>query len=163
MTDGVAVTTARALTSSGLLSPPAPLAALRLVREVYRGGTNLYTLLGIAAAVMFFSDKTPFPGYAALLPCLGAALVIWSGSGTAVARALSFRPMVFIGLISYSLYLWHWPLIVFAKLLLVQPFTPFQQLLLIGLATGLSVLTWRFVETPFRRRGGARLGSGRPR
>lgn len=115
-------------------------------------------LLGIAAAVMFFSDKTPFPGHAALLPCLGAALVIWAGSGTAVARALSFRPMVFIGLISYSLYLWHSPLIVFAKLLLVQPFTPFQQLLLIGLATGLSVLTWRFVETPFRRRGGARLG-----
>jgi acyl-CoA synthetase (AMP-forming)/AMP-acid ligase II len=50
MTDGVAATTARALTSSGLLSPPTPLAALRLVREVYRGGTNLYTLLAIAAA-----------------------------------------------------------------------------------------------------------------
>ncbi|HEY0226135.1 MAG TPA: AMP-binding protein [Mycobacterium sp.] len=50
MTDGVAATTARALASSGLLSLPDPLAALRLVREVYRGGTNLYTLLGIAAA-----------------------------------------------------------------------------------------------------------------
>ncbi|SPM39307.1 Acyl-CoA synthetase (AMP-forming)/AMP-acid ligase II [Mycobacterium numidiamassiliense] len=50
MTDGVAATTARALASSGLLTLPDPLAALRLVREVYRGGTNLYTLLGIAAA-----------------------------------------------------------------------------------------------------------------
>jgi acyl-CoA synthetase (AMP-forming)/AMP-acid ligase II len=50
MTDSVAATTARALVSSGLLSPPAPVAALRLIREVYRGGTNLYTLLAVAAA-----------------------------------------------------------------------------------------------------------------
>jgi acyl-CoA synthetase (AMP-forming)/AMP-acid ligase II len=50
MTDGVATTTARALVSSGLLGPPAPIAVLRLLREVYRGGTNLYTLLAVAAA-----------------------------------------------------------------------------------------------------------------
>jgi peptidoglycan/LPS O-acetylase OafA/YrhL len=112
-------------------------------------------LLTIAAAVIFFSEKTPFPGYAALLPCVGTALIIWAGGGTCVARGLSVAPFVFVGLISYSLYLWHWPLIVFAKLLLVQPFTPFQQLLLIAVATALSVLTWRFVETPFRRRDGA--------
>ncbi|MFA7305904.1 MAG: acyltransferase family protein [Hyphomicrobium sp.] len=112
-------------------------------------------LLAIAAAVIFFSEKTPFPGYAALLPCVGTALIIWAGGGTRIARGLSFPPFVFVGPISYSLYLWHWPLIVFAKLLLVQPFTPFQQLLLITVATALSVLTWRFVETPFRRRDGA--------
>ncbi|AGK59110.1 acyltransferase 3 [Hyphomicrobium denitrificans 1NES1] len=128
----------------GLVRPP---------RETWHRETaSALGLLGIALAVLFFNDKTPFPGYAALLPCLGAALVIWAGGGTLAARCLSFKPMVFIGLISYSLYLWHWPLIVFAKLLLVQPFTPSQQLLLICAATGLSVLTWRFVETPFRRR-----------
>jgi hypothetical protein len=134
----------------GLVPPPA--------RTWQRETASALGLLAIAVAVLLFSDKTPFPGYAALLPCLGASLVIWAGGGTAVARALSFAPVVFVGLISYSLYLWHWPLIVFAKLLLVQPFTPLQQLLLICVATALSVLTWRFVETPFRRhRGVARL------
>jgi len=119
-----------------------------------RESASTFGLLAIAAAVLCFSEKTPFPGYAALLPCLGAALIIWAGGGTRVARALSFAPFVFVGLISYSLYLWHWPLIVFAKLLLVQPFTLLQQLTLIAAATALSALTWRFVETPFRRRGG---------
>src|SRR6201996_3089125 len=50
MTDSVVATTARALVSSGLLSPPAPIGVLRVAREVYRGGTNLYTLLAVAAA-----------------------------------------------------------------------------------------------------------------
>ena len=131
----------------GLVRPP---------RETWQRETaSALGLLGIASAVFLFNDKTPFPGYAALLPCIGATLVIWAVGETVVARCLSIRPIVFIGLISYSLYLWHWPLIVFAKLLLVQPFTPLQQLLLICAAVGLSVLTWRFVETPFRRRGRA--------
>jgi peptidoglycan/LPS O-acetylase OafA/YrhL len=110
-------------------------------------------LLAIVFAVFAFNAETLFPGYAALLPTVGAALIIWAGGDTAVARGLSIRPMVFIGLISYSLYLWHWPLIVFAKLLLVQPFTLVQQLFLVAVAFSLSIVTWRFVETPFRHRG----------
>jgi peptidoglycan/LPS O-acetylase OafA/YrhL len=138
-----------------LLGSVVALGLARPPRETWqREIASALGLLGIALAVLFFNDKTPFPGYAALLPCLGTALIIWAGGATLAARCLSFRPMVFIGLISYSLYLWHWPLIVFAKLLLVQPFTPFQQLLLICVATVLSALTWRFVETPFRRRAG---------
>lgn len=109
-------------------------------------------LIGIATAVLVYTGKTPFPGSAALVPCIGTALIIWAGGQTVVGRMLSIRPMVFVGLISYSLYLWHWPLIVFAKLILVQPFTLTQQVLLTGAAFGLSVLTWHFVERPFRRR-----------
>jgi len=124
------------------------------VRTWQRESASTIGLLAIAVAVVCFGEKTPFPGYAAVLPCLGAALIIWAGGTTLVARGLSFAPIVFVGLISYSLYLWHWPLIVFAKLLLVQPFTPFQQLTLIAVATAFSILTWRFVETPFRRRSG---------
>jgi peptidoglycan/LPS O-acetylase OafA/YrhL len=125
-----------------------------------------------ASAIVIYTSKTSFPGYAALVPCVGTALFIWAGGQTVVGRMLSIPPMVFVGLISYSLYLWHWPLIVFAKLILVQPFTWPQQVLLSGAAFGLSVLTWRFVETPFRRRshsassrvkvfaaGGASLGA----
>lgn len=131
----------------GLIPTPA--------RTWQRESASTIGLLAIAAAVVCFGEKTPFPGYAALLPCVGAALIIWAGGTTLVARGLSFAPIVFVGLISYSLYLWHWPLIVFAKLLLVQPFTPMQQLTLIAVATALSILTWRFVETPFRRRSDA--------
>ena len=109
-------------------------------------------LIGIAAAIVGFNSHTPFPGYAALLPCLGAALIIWAGEENAVARVLSATPFVFIGLISYSLYLWHWPLIVFSRLWVIGPFDLAQQILLMSVAVGLSIATWHFVETPFRRR-----------
>ncbi|WP_176693209.1 acyltransferase family protein [Arenimonas terrae] len=90
----------------------------------WRGGAPalraLAGWLGLAmvlASAVFFTKQTPFPGYAALLPTLGTALAIWSGSGGHVAapqRLLAVPPMQFLGDISYSLYLWHWPLIVFA-------------------------------------------------
>ena len=73
----------------------------------------------ITYAVVTFSPETPFPGASALIPCLGAALLIYAGEGegsSIVSKALSLWPMVFVGLISDSLYLWHWPLLVFAGL-----------------------------------------------
>src|SRR5271170_3095038 len=71
----------------------------------------------IAIAVFGYSKDTPFPGAAALLPCLGAALVIYSSVPgiTSASAVLSLPPLVFVGRISYSLYLWHWPLYVFAR------------------------------------------------
>ena len=75
-------------------------------------------IVAIAVAVFGFASKTPFPGASALLPCIGTALAIWASEGgeAAGSRFLKFRPLMFLGLISYSLYLWHWPLIVFTKL-----------------------------------------------
>ena len=69
-------------------------------------------MLGLS--VLTFSEFTVFPGLAALLPVLGTAMLIHAGAHgrTVVGSCLSIRPMVFIGLISYSLYLWHWPLLV---------------------------------------------------
>ncbi|MBN9247236.1 MAG: acyltransferase [Hyphomicrobium sp.] len=112
-------------------------------------------LLAIAIAVFSFTSKTPFPGLAALLPCVGAALVIWGGQGeNAPARLLlTGRPLVFLGLISYSLYLWHWPLIVFANLLNVEMLTGLQKIAVAATSVALAALTWRFIEQPFRRRG----------
>ena len=71
----------------------------------------------IAYAVYFFTDDTTFPGAAALLPCVGAGLIIYAGEPgpSFLKSALSFQPLVFIGVLSYSLYLWHWPLIVFTR------------------------------------------------
>jgi peptidoglycan/LPS O-acetylase OafA/YrhL len=122
--------------------------------RLQREAGNVIGLAAIAIAVFGYTSTTPFPGPAALLPCIGAALVIWAGGGElAVARALSTRPFVFLGLISYSLYLWHWPLIVFARILNVETLGIFQQIVLACASVALAALTWRFVEQPFRRRG----------
>ncbi len=98
------------------------LLAMKLLPELRTSiGRNLASITGIlliGCAILLFTKATPFPGLAALPPCVGAALIIWSGeSGMSVVNsALSLRPVVFIGLISYSLYLFHWPIIVFQKM-----------------------------------------------
>ena len=112
-------------------------------------------LLGIA--VCAFSESIPFPGAYALVPCVGAALVISAGMhGTnRVSRLLSLRPVVFIGLISYSLYLWHWPLLSLARHLTLDPLTGVQRSAIVALSVLLASLSWRFVEQPLRRPPGA--------
>jgi peptidoglycan/LPS O-acetylase OafA/YrhL len=107
----------------------------------------------IVIPIFAYTEATPFPGLAALPPCLGTAMLIAAGTrgSTAVGSALSVRPMVFVGLISYSLYLWHWPVIV-----LMQEALPAPNLERIGkiaafsLSFGLAYLSWRYVEQPFR-------------
>ena len=85
---------------------------------------------------------------------LGTALIIYTGIGneTTVNRLLSARPMVFVGLISYSLYLWHWPAIVYAKLYLINEPTDLEKLAILVATLIIATLSWRFVETPFRDR-----------
>ena len=91
---------------------PVPRLAARWQRE----GLGALGLAGIAVAVFGYDDLTPFPGFAALAPCLGALAIIAVGSGGSVVnRALAIRPVVFVGLISYSLYLWHWPILAFLR------------------------------------------------
>jgi len=114
-------------------------------------------LLGLLAPVFLYDAKTPFPGLTALPPCLGAGMVIWAGGRTTlVARMLSLRPLVFIGLISYSLYLWHWPLLVFYKQCLAPAPSAVAKALLVLAALVSAVVSWRFVETPFRKRAAGR-------
>jgi peptidoglycan/LPS O-acetylase OafA/YrhL len=105
----------------------------------------------IAWCVFAFDDATAFPGLNALWPCLGAALIL-QARGSAVSRMLSLRPVVFIGVISYSLYLWHWPVIVFARYSGHFLGTPWEIVGVLALSAGLAVLSWRYVETPFKRR-----------
>ena len=111
----------------------------------------------IAAAFVFLNDATPFPGLAALPLCLGAALIIHAGNaGTPVfvTRALSAAPIVGLGLISYSVYLVHWPLIVFHRYRFPESWTQPHAVLSLTLALvsiALGYLSWRFIETPFRR------------
>jgi len=111
-------------------------------------------LLAILCAVYFFDRETKFPGFAASLPCFGTAMILWTNNhaSTSVGRFLALRPVVFVGLISYSLYLWHWPLLVFAKYMALEPIPWFQRILILLGSMVLAVLSWRFVEAPFRKR-----------
>lgn len=109
----------------------------------------------IAAAIVGFSSRTAFPGVAALVPCLGAALVIHAHADpaappTLIARGLALAPLGYLGAISYSLYLWHWPLLVMTRYLVIAPGP--AHLAAVGAATlALASLSWRFVERPLRR------------
>lgn len=116
-------------------------------------------LASIIAPVIFYDNHTRFPGVAALLPCLGVFLFIWANSHerTSAGRMLAVRPVVFVGLISYSLYLWHWPLIVFAKYASGSQWnwnqvSLVQKILFLVMIVGISAASWRWIETPFRPR-----------
>ncbi|ULQ46703.1 acyltransferase [Flagellatimonas centrodinii] len=134
------------------------LAVTRLPDVASAAVRNVAAALGIGVilvAGVLFDSTTRFPGYSALLPCMGATLVIWAGvRGNAVSKALlANRPMVVVGLISYSLYLWHWPLIAFARHHYLGGSVPLSvRIMLATVAVLLSVLSWRYVETPFRSR-----------
>lgn len=101
--------------------------------------------LGIVIPIFAYTSATPFPGIAALPPAIGAALLIWGGGW-----GLSSRLTVGIGLLSYSLYLWHLPVIDFAKYLSDAPLSPLAALVASGVSLGLAALTYKYVETPFR-------------
>lgn len=99
-----------------------------------------------------FDYNTPFPGLYALVPAVGATLLIWAGQQGPhlVGLLLSLKPMVMVGLMSYSIYLWHWPLIVFAEYYHIRPFEGGGIALLLAATFAMGWLSWRFVERPFR-------------
>lgn len=130
--------------------------ALGLVRPPQdRNTANLAGILGglmIGGSLILLNEASAFPGLSAVPACLGAALLIWSGSGTMPGLAvLRLSPVVGLGRISYSLYLWHWPLLVLAADVAQQPLSALQRLGLVALSGVLAVVSWRLVEQPFRR------------
>ncbi len=108
----------------------------------------------ILIAVFGFDSQTAFPGAAALLPVLGVVGLIWANGQqyTWVGRLLSSKVMVGLGLISYSWYLWHWPVFVYANYAAVDGLSATELGALMLLSLVLGYLSWRFVETPFREK-----------
>jgi peptidoglycan/LPS O-acetylase OafA/YrhL len=106
----------------------------------------------IAGSVVLIDRGMAFPGWVAAFPCVGAALIIQvSLSGGGVGnRILRWSPLVGIGLVSYSLYLWHWPLLVIAKYAANRELSPVEMATVLLTAFGLSIVSWRYVERPFR-------------
>lgn len=131
------------------------------------GVREVLSVLGLGlifACSLTYNSRTPFPGMAAIGPCLGAALIIWAnqhdGEGrlTWSGKLLSLKPVVFVGLISYSLYLWHWPFFAYARYNSVDHLPLATRLALTAAGSLFAVLSWKFVETPFRK---GTLGPGK--
>lgn len=121
----------------------------RPVRELLAG----CGLAMILFSVFAYSDVTPFPGFYAVAPVAGAAFIIaFARQDTMVGRLLSLKPFVWIGLLSYSAYLWHQPLFAFARIRGVSESNLAVFLLLGALSMVLAYFTWRYVENPFRDR-----------
>ena len=130
--------------------------ALDVLPKIYHSKTNIIvSLVGVAIlfySLCFFNQLTPFPGFNSLYPCIGTALIIYTGNYTynTIHQILSFKPVTFVGTISYSLYLWHWPLIAFYSL--ISHTTPnFLTAVVIFILTFcFAYLSWRHIEQPFR-------------
>ena len=132
--------------------PGFPVLRDALARQLVRGAA----LVVIAIPIFGLRQGPGFPGFNALAPCIGAAMFIWSGIGVPSLDRSAFSPLKivkFFGQISYSLYLWHWPLFTFARFsknsLVLDGF---DKVALFALTVIISYLSWRFVEQPFRRR-----------
>jgi peptidoglycan/LPS O-acetylase OafA/YrhL len=133
-----------------IATPGFPVLRHALAQQIVRG----VALVVIAIPIFSLRQGPGFPGFNALAPCIGAAMFLWSGIGVPSQARGRYSPLnvvQFFGQISYSLYLWHWPLFAFArfsKSSLVLNAT--DKIALFALTVLISYLSWRFVEQPFR-------------
>jgi len=133
----------------GAIIAAAPLPAIRGNRLA--DALSLAGIAMIVASIALFHDGMRFPGAAALLPCIGSALILHLGSERTPlgGRILSHPLLVFFGAISYSLYLWHWPVLVYARYAALGEPSGWVIAALVGVAVAGAWLSWRFVEQPF--------------
>ncbi len=116
-----------------------------------REALSLSGLALLIAATFLINRERAFPGWWALLPTVGTALLIFSGSQATLNRVvLNYRPLVYVGLISYPLYLWHWPILTFARHVQFKEPTNLTKVAYIAAAFALAHLTYQYVEKPIR-------------
>ena len=142
--------------------PPLPTWVPRTVRAA----GAMAGLGGLVATGLLYDNTVPFPGLAALLPCGATALLIYANScGVAgPTRLLTTRPALFVGWISYSLYLWHWPVLAYVRVANGGTLPSLTAKIgALAVAAAAAVLSWRFVETPLRRPDTPRIDARRTR
>jgi peptidoglycan/LPS O-acetylase OafA/YrhL len=114
----------------------------------------LFGLLLLMYTVYRYDATVRYPGIYALAPCMASAALIQSGHGrpTMISRILSLRPFVFTGLISYSLYLWHFPILTIYSYFLIRKAAPLEVGGMIAVTYVCAILSWRYIETPIRQK-----------
>ena len=119
-------------------------------------GNEIFSIVGLSAivfSIFAFDDSIPFPGFYALVPVLGTVLLIlYADTSTIVAKLLSMKYFVSVGLISYSAYLWHQPLFAFVRIRLLDEPLPLMMALLVIMSLLLATFSWKYIERPFRGR-----------
>ena len=117
---------------------------------------DLFSIIGLILifySLITFNSLTPHPSLLTIIPVLGTVLlIIFSGNTGFSGKILTNKSVVYIGLISYSLYLWHYPIFVFARLILPNDLTTLNYLILIFISIILSVISYKYVEQPFRNK-----------
>ena len=132
-------------------------AMLATAPDLRNAHTGLKSWAGIAGlilifgSILLFDELTVFPGAVVLAPCLGTVLLIWSGKNSPTGALLSSYPLQFLGQISYSVYLWHWPIFVYVNYAVIGKLNLFQNSALAALSIGIGYLSWRYIELPFRK------------
>lgn len=111
---------------------------------------SLLALFAILFSAVTLSKEDSFPGMNALMTCVGTVLLLTIAQKGVASRLLSFRPVVFVGLLSYSIYLWHWPIIALLNYLQI-PLQGAIPMMVVGLVFSLAYVSWRFIEVPLRR------------
>jgi hypothetical protein len=127
------------------------------VRKWRQGGSVILAVvsnLKVLACAVTFDARLPYPGAYAIAPCAATAVLLSAGTNrtTVVKQILSSRPLVFTGLISYSLYLWHWPVLALSKYYFIADPQPVTIALLLALIYAMACLSWRYIEQPIRTR-----------
>jgi peptidoglycan/LPS O-acetylase OafA/YrhL len=158
----LAGTRAWELLLGAILALPRVDARERVPRGIERAAARLIPLEMIAAAAivtilfcaMRYDTTTPYPGAYAIAPCMATAALLSTGRdrSTIVSRFLSSRALVFTGLISYSLYLWHWPILALSNYYFITDPQPVTVAMLIALTYAAACLSWRYIEQPVRSR-----------
>lgn len=121
--------------------------------NLYANFLTMTGLLLIGYSVVSFDENSPFPGILALAPTIGTALILSGASaGSLAGRILSLRPIVGVGLISYSLYLWHHPIFAFMRVRKMSEPTPLEYLMAITVSIILALISYKLIEKPFRKR-----------
>jgi len=125
---------------------------LTKIRQAYREFLSLIGLLLILFALFLITKESKHPGFPTLIPVIGTCLIIMFSTKTRVATLLSNKLFLHIGLLSYSLYLWHQPIFAFFHIKMEGSFDYVMAIIAISLSYGLTLLSYQFIETPFRNK-----------
>jgi len=113
---------------------------------------NIFGIVSVAGSIFLYNEKSIFPGTQAFLACVGAGLILATPGSSLGATILGNRALTWGGRLSYSLYLWHWPLLAIASTYLARALTSYEATLCVVVTILFSYMSYRYVETPIRSR-----------